>query len=49
MQYPVWVKDRPSTENLQEFEAVKLFVESARRARPDFELRPGDYDPVVRL
>ena len=49
MQYPAWARGNSPDGDLKEYEAVKLFVESARRVHPDFELRPEDYEPVAHL
>ena len=36
-------------EDAPEYDAVTLFIQSARRACPDFELRPGDLDYLTRI
>ena len=49
MQYPTWTNGGHLPSELREYEAIKLFLESARRVQPDFELRPKDVEPVAHL
>ena len=45
MDFPQW----ETPEDALEYAAVKLFMQSARRARPDFELTPEDLPSVARI
>ena len=49
MEYPDWAKGVPLRGNLPDYEAIKLFVQSARRVNPDFELQPGNLELAARL
>ncbi len=49
MEYPDWAKGMPLSGDLSEYEAIKLFVQSARRVNPDFELQPGNLELAARL
>jgi predicted ATPase len=45
MDFPEW----ETPEEAQEYAAVKLFINSAKRVRPDFELRDDNLDVVARI
>ncbi|HRF97988.1 MAG TPA: hypothetical protein PLZ51_22435, partial [Aggregatilineales bacterium] len=45
MDFPDW----ETPEDAQNYSAVKLFMQSAKRARPDFELRPEHLGYVARI
>jgi len=49
MEHPDWAKGAPLSGDLSEYEAIKLFVQSARRVNPDFELQPGNLELAARL
>jgi predicted ATPase/DNA-binding SARP family transcriptional activator len=51
MDFPDWEKpeDAAESEGRGEYSAVKLFLQSARRARPGFELAAGDLLHVSRI
>ena len=49
MEHPDWAKDMSLSGDLSEYEAIKLFVQSARRVNPDFELGPGTLVLAARL
>lgn len=46
---PSEAETQPETVSLDIFGAVRLFVQSARRIRPDFALRNGESAPVARI
>lgn len=41
--------DLEATETAAEAEAVQLFVQTARRVQPDFQLGPADWRPIAQL
>jgi predicted ATPase/class 3 adenylate cyclase/Flp pilus assembly protein TadD len=41
--------DTEKTDDAEQYPAIKLFVQSARRIKPDYILHPGDRDAVVRI
>lgn len=43
------VPDRHTLSSTPQFDAVKLFVQSARRAQPHFELKPDDYKCIAKI
>jgi predicted ATPase len=43
------IPGRESLEEAVEYDAIKLFIQSARRAQPDFKLRPKDLSAVLRI
>jgi predicted ATPase/DNA-binding CsgD family transcriptional regulator len=45
LDFPTW----KTPEDTPEYDAIKLFMQSARRVRPDFELQPGDLDYLARI
>lgn len=50
--YPIAGIDFPeyaTMDNLESLAAVKLFMQSARRAQPGFELTPEDREPLVQI
>ncbi|MCB0124802.1 MAG: AAA family ATPase, partial [Caldilineaceae bacterium] len=45
LHFPTW----ESLEDLLEYDAIRLFIGSARRVRPDFTLQPQDFDDLARI
>lgn len=49
MDFPEWETPQGSAEDAAEYAAVRLFTQSARRVRPDFELTDEHLPHVVRI